>query len=113
MMKISMKVLLVLGLFGTLCAYAPGAHSGSDPYENLEFFLERALKQTRDPDRRLEILNQYTIKALGLLYEQNRELIRLNRETIGVLQDLLRIEQEENREMESRLREMQNRLPTR
>ena len=112
-MKNVMKGLIVLGLFGTLCAYPPAAYGGSDPYENLEFFLERALKQTQDSDRRLEILNQYGIKALGLLYQQNLELIRLNRETIGVLRDILRIEQEEKRELQRQLTEMQNQLPRR
>ena len=112
-MKKLMTCCIALGLLWALVGYPLPAYGGSDAYENLEFFLERALKQTEDSDRRLEILNQYLIKVIGLLYQQNQEMIRLNRESIGVLQNILRLEQEEKRELESQLRELQNQLPRR
>jgi hypothetical protein len=52
-------------------------YSANDDYESLEFFLDQAPKRTKDGDQRAEILNRYLIKALGLVYRQNQELIRL------------------------------------
>ena len=84
------------------------ARCAGDEYENLEFFLERALKKTEPLDQRNEILNQYTIKALGLLYKQNNELIRLNRKILFTLEELLRVENEGKRGLENQLRELRN-----
>ena len=112
-MKNFVICLMAAFFLANLWALPPCALAGSDEYENLEFFLDRALKQTKDSDERLQILNRYTIKMLGLIYRQNQELLRLNRETIGTLQKILQVESEEKKELERQLREMQNQLPRR
>ena len=79
----------------------------NDEYESLEFFLDQALKQTKDADERTEILNRYLIKALGLIYRQNKELIRLQRQTLDAMEDLRDTEKKEMRELEIQLQKSQ------
>jgi hypothetical protein len=50
---------------------------GSDDFQNLEFFLKRALKTSKDSTERNEVINRYLLKALALVYQQNKEQIRL------------------------------------
>jgi len=82
-------------------------YSASDDYESLEFFLDQALKRTKDGDQRAEILNRYLIKALGLVYRQNQELIRLQRQTLDAMQELRDTEKKEMREMEIQMQKSQ------
>ena len=101
---IAMLTLVVLSSLTTLPAETYGA---SDEYETLEFFLDQSLKRTEDPNKRAEVLNRYLIKALGLVYRQNQELIRLQRQTLEAAQELLETEKKESRELEIRLQKMQ------
>ena len=71
---IAMLALVVLLSMASFPAKVSGA---TDEYESLEFFLDQSLKREKDPEKRVEILNRYLIKALGLVYQQNQELIRL------------------------------------
>ena len=82
-------------------------YSANDDYESLEFFLDQALKRTKDGDQRAEILNRYLIKALGLVYRQNQELIRLQRQTLDAMQELRDTEKKEMREMEIQMQKSQ------
>jgi hypothetical protein len=45
----------------------------SDDFQNLAFFLERALKTSKDSTERNEVINRYLLKALALVYQQNKE----------------------------------------
>ena len=81
--------------------------SANDEYESLEFFLDQALKRTKDADKRAEILNRYHIKALGLLYQQNKELIRLQRQALDAMKELQDTEKKEMREMEIQMHKSQ------
>ena len=69
---IAMLALVVLLSMASFPAKVSGA---TDEYESLEFFLDQALKRVKDPEKRAEILNRYLIKALGLVYQQNQELL--------------------------------------
>jgi len=82
-------------------------YSANDEYESLEFFLDQTLKRTKDADQRAEILNRYLIKALGLVYRQNKELIRLQRQSLDAMQELRDIEKKEMREMEIQMQKSQ------
>jgi hypothetical protein len=82
-------------------------YSANDEYESLEFFFDQALKRTKDADKRAEILNRYHIKALGLLYQQNKELIRLQRQALDAMQELRDTEKKEMREMEIQMHKSQ------
>jgi hypothetical protein len=110
-----MRLFIICFLVGNLFVFLSSspARGAGDEYENLEFFLERTLKETEMPDQRNEILNRYAIKALGLLYKQNNELINLNRKILMTMEQLLRVENEERRELENQLRELRNQLPRR
>jgi hypothetical protein len=79
----------------------------NDEYESLEFFLDQTLKRTKGSDQRAEVLNRYLIKALGLIYRQNKELIRLQRQTLDAMEDLRDIEKKEMRELEIQLQKSQ------
>jgi len=91
----------------SLAALPAKVYSINDEYESLEFFLDQALKQTKDADERTEILNRYLIKALGLVYRQNKELIRLQRQMLDAMQELRDTEKKEMRELEIQLQKSQ------
>jgi len=103
------KTKAILAFVAILCmtTFPTKVHSANDDYESLEFFLDQALKQTKDTDQRAEILNRYLIKALGLVYRQNKELIRLQRQTLDAIQELRDVEKKELREMEIQLQKSQ------
>ena len=82
-------------------------YSANDEYESLEFFLDQALKRTENGEQRAEILNRYLIKALGLVYKQNKELIRLQRQILDAVQELRDTEKKEMREMEIQMQKSQ------
>jgi hypothetical protein len=82
-------------------------YSATDDYESLQFFLDQSLKRAKDPDKRAEILNRYLIKALGLIYQQNQELIRLQRQALDAVQELRDTEKKELRELEIQLQKSQ------
>ena len=69
--------------------------------------LDQALKRAKDPEKRAEILNRYLIKALGLVYQQNQELIRLQRQLLDATQELRDIKKKEIREMEIQIQKNQ------
>ena len=73
---------------------------GSDDFQDLEFFLERALKNSKDSTERNEVINRYLLKALALVYQQNKEQIRLDREALNVLKQLRDVEVKKTRELE-------------
>jgi hypothetical protein len=91
----------------SIMALPARVYSTNDDYESLEFFLDQALKRTKDGDQRAEILNRYLIKALGLVYRQNQELIRLQRQTLDAMQELRDTEKKEMREMEIQMQKSQ------
>jgi cell division protein FtsL len=43
----------------TMAVLPTKVYSINDEYESLEFYLDQALKQTKDADQRTEILNRY------------------------------------------------------
>ena len=96
---------LVIGL--NMAFFPMKLYGATDKYESLQFFLDQALKRTEDSKERAEILNRYLIKALGLLYQQNQELIRLQRQTLDAMQDLRDTEKKEMRELEIQLHKSQ------
>jgi hypothetical protein len=101
---IAMLALVVLLSMASFPAKVSGA---TDEYESLEFFLDQSLKREKDPEKRAEILNRYLIKALGLVYQQNQELIRLQRRILNTTQELRDIEKKEIREMEIQMQKNQ------
>ena len=72
----------------------------SDDFPNLEFFLERALKNSKNSTERNEVIKLYLLKALTLVYQQNKEQIRLDREALNVLKQLRDVEVQKTRELE-------------
>lgn len=99
--------ILALVILLSMTALPAKLYSANDEYESLEFFLDQALKRTKDPNERAEILNRYLIKALGLVYRQNQELIRLQRQTLDAMEELRDTEKKEMREMEIQLQKSQ------
>ena len=77
--KIFLVVVCVVGF-----AFPGQLFGGSDDFQNLEFFLERALKNSKDSTERNEVINRYLLKALALVYQQNKEQVRLDREALNV-----------------------------
>jgi hypothetical protein len=75
--------------------------AGSDDFQNLEFFLERSLKNAKDSTERNDIVNRFLFKALALFYQQNTEQIRLDRQVLKVLKELRDVKVREARELES------------
>ena len=73
---------------------------GSDDFQNLEFFLERALKNSKNSTESNEVINRYLLKALALVYQQNKEQIKLDREALNVLKQLRDVEVKKTRELE-------------
>jgi hypothetical protein len=106
-MKRKATAILAFVVILSMVALPAKVYSTNDEYESLEFFLDQALKRTEDGDQRTEILNRYLIKALGLVYQQNKELIRLQRQTLDALQELRDTEKKELREMEIQLQKSQ------
>ena len=106
-MKRKATAILAFVVILSMAALPAKVYSINDEYESLEFFLDQALKQTKDADERTEILNRYLIKALGLVYRQNKELIRLQRQTLDAMQELRDTEKKEMRELEIQLQRSQ------
>ena len=73
---------------------------GSDDFQNLEFSLERALKNSKDSNERNEVINRHLLKALALVDQQNTEQIRLDREALNVLKQLRDVGVKKTRELE-------------
>ena len=106
-MKGKVTAILAFVVILSMAALPAKVYSANDEYESLEFFLDQALKGTKDADQRTEILNRYLIKALGLVYQQNKELIRLQRQTLDAMQELRDTEKKELRELEIRMQKSQ------
>ena len=106
-MKRKATAILVFVVIWSMAALPAKVYSANDEYESLEFFLDQALKRTENADQRAEMLNRYLIKALGLVYRQNKELIRLQRQTLDALQELRDTEKKEMRELEIQLQKSQ------
>jgi hypothetical protein len=106
-MRQTATAILALVILLSMSALPAELYSANDEYESLEFFLDQALKRTKDPNKRAEILNRYLIKALGLVYRQNQELIRLQRQTLDAMEELRDTEKKEMREMEIQMQKSQ------
>lgn len=106
-MRQTATAILALVILLSMTALPAKLYSANDEYESLEFFLDQALKRTKDPNERAEILNRYLIKALGLVYRQNQELIRLQRQTLDAMEELRDTEKKEMREMEIQMQKSQ------
>ena len=106
-MRRKAKAILAFVVLLSLMALPLQVYSANDEYESLEFFLDQALKRTEDGEQRAEILNRYLIKALGLVYRQNKELIRIQRQTLDAVQELRDTEKKEMREMEIQMQKSQ------
>ena len=99
-------ILAIVVILGVV-VFPAKSYSANDDYESLEFFLDQALKRTKDPDKRAEILNRHLIKALGLVYQQNKELIRLQRQSLDAMKELRDTEKKEMREREIQMHKSQ------
>jgi len=99
--------MLALVVLLSMASFPAKVFGSTDEYESLEFFLDQALKRVKDPEKRVEILNRYLIKALGLVYQQNQELIRLQRQLLDATQELRDIKKKEIREMEIQIQKNQ------
>jgi hypothetical protein len=106
-MRQTAVAILALVIVLNMCFFPMKLYGATDAYDSLQFFLDQALKRTEDSKERAEILNRYLIKSLGLLYEQNQELIRLQRQTLEALQELRDTEKKELRELEIQLHKSQ------
>jgi len=98
-MKRVASIIVVVVCFLAL-AFPVRLLGASDDFQNLEFFLERALKTSKDSTERNEVINRYLLKALALVYQQNKEQIRLDREALNVLKQLRDAEVKKTRELE-------------
>ena len=99
-MKRLVGIVLITGSFLLLPLSSLNLCAGSDDFQNLEFFLERSLKNAKDSNERLEIINRFLFKALALVHQQNTEEMRLNREALKVLKELRDVKVREARELE-------------
>ena len=72
---------------------------GSGDFQNLEFFLEQALTDSKDSTEPNEVINRYLLKALALVYQQNKEQVRLDREAFNVLKQLRDVEVKKTTEL--------------
>lgn len=99
--------MLALVVLMGISSFPAKVYSAADDYESLEFFLDQSLKQEKDRETRAEILNRYLIKALGLVYQQNKELIRLQRQLLDATRELRDVEKKEMREMEIQMQKNQ------
>jgi hypothetical protein len=100
-------VMLALVVLLSMASFPAKVSGATDEYESLEFFLDQSLKRETDPEKRTEILNRYLIKALGLVYQQNQELIRLQQQILNATKELRDIEKKESREMEIQMQKNQ------
>ena len=82
-----------------VCLYAY-YEKNEDYKKNLEFFLDRSLKNAKNSTERNEIINRFLFKAMALVYKQNQENIRLRRESLNVLKELRELETKRTRELE-------------
>ena len=99
--------MLALVVVLSISSFPAKVFGAADEYESLEFFLDQSLKREKDPEKRAEVLNRYLIKALGLVYQQNQELIRLQRQLLEATKELRDIEKKEMREMEIQMQKNQ------
>ena len=99
--------ILALVVLLSMSSFPAKVYGAADEYESLEFFLDQSLKREKDPEKRAEILNRHLIKALGLVYQQNQELIRLQRQLLDTSKELRDIEKKETREMEIQMQKNQ------
>jgi len=95
-------VSFVLAIFCLLSLTATPTQvcAGSDDFQNLEFFLDRSLKNAKNSTERNEIINRFLFKALALVHQQNQENIRLRQESLNVLKQLRELEVKRTRELE-------------
>ena len=98
MKRVASIIVVVVCFLGL--AFPVQLFGASDDFQNLEFFLERALKSSKDSTERNEVINRYLLKALALVYQQNKKQIRLDREALKVLKKLLDVEVKKTRELE-------------
>jgi len=98
MKRVASIIVVVVCFFGL--AFPVQLFAASDDFQNLEFFLERALKTSKDSTERNEVINRYLLNALALVYQQNKEQIRLDREALNVLKQLRDVEVKKTRELE-------------
>jgi hypothetical protein len=98
-MKRTASIMVMAVLFLAFPLSPVHVAAGSDDFQNLEFFLERSLKNAKNSDERNEI-NRFLFKALALVYQQNTEQIRLKREALNVLKELRDVKVREARELE-------------
>jgi hypothetical protein len=98
-MKRTASIMVMAVLFWAFPLSPVHVAAGSDDFQNLEFFLERSLKNAKNSDERNEI-NRFLFKALALVYQQNTEQIRLKREALNVLKELRDVKVREARELE-------------
>jgi hypothetical protein len=99
-MKRTASIMVMAVLFLAFPLSPVHVAAGSDDFQNLEFFLERSLKNAKNSDERNEIINRFLFKALALVYQQNTEQIRLKREALNVLKELRDVKVREARELE-------------
>jgi len=98
MKRVASIIVIVVCFLGL--AFPVQLFGASDDFQNLEFFLERTLKTSKDSTERNEVINRYLLKALALDYQQNKEQIRLDREALNVLKQLRDVEVKKTRELE-------------
>jgi hypothetical protein len=106
-MRQTVIAMLALFVLLSMSSFPTRVYGAADDYESLEFFLDQSLKREKDFEKRAEILDRYLIKALGLVYQQNQELIRLQRQLLGATKELRDIEKKEMREMEIQMQKNQ------
>ena len=59
MKRVASIIVVVVCFFGL--AFPVQLFAGSDDFQNLEFFLERALKTSKDSTERNEVINRYLL----------------------------------------------------
>lgn len=99
-MKRIVSITFIAFLFLALPLSPVHVSAGSDDFQNLEFFLERSLKNAKNSAERNEIINRFLFKALALVYQQNTEQLRLKRDELKVLKELRDVKVREARELE-------------
>ena len=60
------SIFMITGFFLILPLSPVHLSAGSDDFQNLELFLERALKNSKDFTERVETVNRFLFKALAL-----------------------------------------------
>ena len=64
------SIFMITGFFLILPLAPVHLSAGSDDFQNLEFFLERALKNSKDSSERVEIVNRFLFKALARMFHE-------------------------------------------